>query len=68
MRCKACDAMLGKTGDDTYCRKCIVASEDVDMYNDSLFRDNYSNHNHDLRVQLFLSEYEKKELKELPID
>lgn len=60
--------MLGKTGDDTYCRKCIVASEDVDMYNDSLFRDNYSKHNHELRVQLFLSEYEKKELKELPID
>ena len=68
MRCKACDAMLGKTGDDTYCRKCIIASEDVDMYNDSLFRDNYSKHNHELRVQLFLSEYEKKELKELPID
>ena len=62
MRCKACDAMLGNSGDDTYCRKCIVASEDIDMYNDTTFRDNYSKYNHELKVQIFLNEYEKKEL------
>lgn len=65
MRCKACDVMLGKTSDGTYCRKCIVASEDVDMYNDSTFRENYTKHSHELRVQMFLSEYEKKELIEM---
>lgn len=62
MRCKACDAPLYSHGDDTYCRKCILASEDVDVYNDTTYQNSYARYNHELRVQLFLSEYEKKEL------
>ena len=62
MRCKACDAPLYSHSDDTYCRKCILASEDIDVYNDTTYQDNYTRHNHELRVQLFLSQYEKKEL------
>ena len=62
MRCKACDAPLYSHSDDTYCRKCIVASEDTDVYNGTTYQDSHIQYNHELRVQLFLSEYERKEL------
>lgn len=61
MRCKACDASLYKSHDDTYCRKCIIASEETDVYNDTVYQNNLEN-NHELRVQLFLRQYEREEL------
>lgn len=60
MRCKACDCSLNNSHDDTYCRKCINASNDVDVYNDTVYRNN--NLNNDLKLHLFIIKYERNEL------
>lgn len=67
LRCKACDRVLETRDNDTYCRKCIVASEDVDMSFDSLYYQNHLKHNKELTLQLFISSVEREELKRLDI-
>ena len=62
MRCKACDSLLGRGGDFVYCRKCINASQDVDIHLDSLYYENHTKYKNDLKLQVFLSEYERKEV------